>query len=1097
MTPFTPLRIAVAPVRALLILTLLTTANLFVPAPTFAAGGETGNLTGTVIDSATKAAVKNAKVTAASPSGYQVAHTDSRGFFSLLGLNVDTYTISVEAQGYDSALINGVTVVGDQSLGLGAISMTKQLKTIGRVEARSKSGAFQPNQTVDSVTVSGARIVQTTGKVASTNEQNLVLAVPGTSVTSAGNITIRGGLATEVGYQFDGVDYTEPFFSTNATNGRYNGLGSLQVVEGAGDATQGNVGGGVINLIPKRGTNPAFGYVDFEASGPNFGHQFSFEYGFATPNGRLSDYIAYTGQRSVPFCSVGGCTGYYGSNVAQYGAFYSTGYQANDDIVNNFVYKFGRNNNQSLQILYQVRDLQDFGNLGGLKGQTFYPYDPATYVPNGFAPPPGSGSSGLQYPFQSGARFGQLIGLVQGTPGSNTAPTIGELVAFNPTRFLKFEYTNSLDASTFFAIRSYNWNTLQGGSSTLQGSPDPSWAQTGGSRTGVSAEITKQFSAKHTLTLAGKYENQHPIWDGYYPYEITQLLGFIPPGFGVPSAADFAPLTSSGMCSLNNEAPGPNGCYLAKYFGHNIPRIPISGINYHQSDFQVFGLALREQWAPNSRFKMDLGVREDGANYKFGQNLPLSPDPGNPSDVDPSAITPNYLQPREFEPRIAAAYQMGANDSLRVGYGRSVVFLNAQTAGTPASLYNYNQFLNIPALDTPNQFGPACGSGTNNSRHTPVVISGQKVGTSNLFYCSNYAQSLLWLYDQNFDAPDLGAAQNSVYSNYDLTYQHQFRNGWGMRLTPFYKLGTQLPSFALLSEKVDPVTGQILSEVFTVNNIGINRTTGAEFGLTTPDRPIGWSGFLSMTYQNVLSSTPPLIGGEDALPINGSGSLALGDVYRAGYVTPFEARLGASFAAKSGLRVAPILEYTRGYPYNVGTTIASGESYGGKFYNIPQVNFGGGVTQIPGFLNVTGPGLSTNFCDPVYCGNAFHPNIAAGRGTCETPSAGGCLSHPALGLDLTLEFTHNKNTVGIYMQNVFNNMYYGAIPEVNPYYQPVATGVAGVQTGQLPQANPNYAGGIYRNRGYANIPTNAYGYGPYILAPQQPYTFTVYYQREL
>ncbi len=137
------------------------------------------------------------------------------------------------------------------------------------------------------------------------------------------------------------------------------------------------------------------------------------------------------------------------------------------------------------------------------------------------------------------------------------------------------------------------------------------------------------------------------------------------------------------------------------------------------------------------------------------------------------------------------------------------------------------------------------------------------------------------------------------------------------------------------------------------------------------------------------------------------------------------------------MRIAPILEYTRGY---LRTTSARsprpGQSYGGKFYNIPQVNFGGGVTQIPGFLGVTGPGLSTNFCDPVFCGNAFHPNIAAGRGTCETPSAGGCLSHPGLGADLTMEFTHNKNTVGIYMQNVFNNMYYGAIPVVNPYYQP-------------------------------------------------------------
>jgi hypothetical protein len=1072
-------------------------------ATALAAGGETGNVSGTVVDAATKAPVAGAKVGVASPSGSYTAKTDARGFFSILGLSVDTYTISVDAPGYDGVVVNGITIAGDQTLSLGTVALTKQLKTIGRVSARSKSGAFQPNQTQDSVTVSGARIVQTTGKVASTNEQDLILAVPGTSVTSAGNITIRGGLATEVGFQFDGVDYTEPFFSTNATNGKFNGLGSLQVVEGAGDATQGNVGGGVINLIPKRGTNPAFGFVDFEAGGPNFSHQLAFEYGFATPNGRLSEYFAYNGQRQVPFCGAGGCTGYFGANVAQYGAYYGTSYQANDDFINNLVYRFGKNNNQALQVLYQNRDLQDFGNVGGLYGQTYYPYDPATFVPQGFAPavPCGSSSSSAGscagYPFGSPQRFAGLIGLVEGTPATNVAPTTGELISFNPTRFLKFEYTNNLDANTYLALRTYNWNTLQGGSSTLQGSTDPSWAQTGGSRSGVSGEITRQLSSKNTLTLAGKYENQHPIWDGYYPYELTELLAFTPPGYGVPSYADFAPLNANGTCSLTNAPPGPGGCYLAKYFGRNIPRIPISGINYHQSDFQVFGLALRDQWAPSARLKFDLGVREDGANYKFGQNPPLSPDPGNPSDVSPSTITAQYLQPREFEPRIAAAYQMGSNDALRAGYGRSVVFLNAQTAGTPASLYNYQQYLNIPALDVPGQQFPACGSGTNDSRHTPVKIGGQSAGSSNLFYCQNYAQSLLWMYDQNFDAPDVGAAKNSVYNNYDLTYQHQFHNGWGLRVTPFYKLGTNLPSFALLSQKVDPVTGQILSQVFTVNNLGINRTTGAELGVTTPDKPTGWSGFLSLTYQNVLSSTPPLIGGEDSLPINGSGSLALGDVYRAGYVSPFVARLGTSYESKGGIRVNPIVEYDRGYPYNVGTLIASSQAYGGQFYNIPQVNFGGGVTQIPGFLNVTGPGLSTNYCDPVFCGNAFHPNIAAGRGTCETPSAGGCLSHPGLGVNLSIEYTRKKNTVGLYMQNLFNNVYYGAIPEVNPYYQPVATGVAGVQTGQLPQANPNFDGGIYRYRGYANVPANASGYGPYIVAPQEPFQFTLYYQREL
>ncbi len=167
------------------------------------------------------------------------------------------------------------------------------------------------------------------------------------------------------------------------------------------------------------------------------------------------------------------------------------------------------------------------------------------------------------------------------------------------------------------------------------------------------------------------------------------------------------------------------------------------------------------------------------------------------------------------------------------------------------------------------------------------------------------------------------------------------------------------------------------------------------------------------------------------------------------------------------------------------------------FYNIPQVNFGAGVTQIPGYTGATGPGLSTQYCDPVFCGNAFHPNVAATRGTPETSSAGGILSRPELNAELSVELTRGRDTFGILMQNVFGNVYYGSHLLVNPYYQPVATGVAGPQTGQIPQANPGYAGGAFVNRGFANVPASAYGNGAYVLLPSQPFNVQVYYQREI
>jgi hypothetical protein len=1033
--------------------------------PALAAGGQNGNLSGTVIDANTKAPIADATVSAAAPTGSYSAKTDAHGFFTMIGLVVDTYTVSVQAPGYDPLSTPGVTIQGDSTVSVGTITLSKQLRTIGRVVARSASSVFQPKQTVDSYQVSGERILQTTGKAAATNENNLLLAVPGVTLSSAGNPTIRGGLRTEVGYQFDGVDFTEPFFAMNGSTGRFNGIGSVQVVEGAGDATQGNIGGGVVNLIPKRGTVPPFGFVDGEVGGPNFFHQFAMEYGFASKNGRISDYISYTGQRYVPY------NGYSNANAAAYNNFYGAAYAANDDFLNNFVYKFGKDNNQSLQILYLNRNIQEWGNLGGItggpNGTFYYPNDPTNYAATLF-----DGPNLYNVPVST---YQKIIGLNPGTPAFGR-PNQGELVTYNPTRYLKFEYDNNLNATTFLQAKMYNWENLQGGSnntgfsgangSNLGLGAYPTWNETGGPKVGGRLDLTHQFSSKHTVTLDGLYEGARPIWNGYDP----NALFFLMADNGVSGRFGNQALSYANFLAPNQCAGLPGCGYLAQYFPKGIPRMPVSGINYNQALFQNFGYGIREQWAPNDRLKADLGVRFDGQNQKYGFN-PFNPtEPGNPSDVSPASIGPKFTQPRETEPRVALSYQMDPNDSLRAGYGRSTVFLTGQTAGTPAGMYNAAPFAKVPALP-----GFTCGSGG----HNPGVT----------VPCQNYAQQLYWLYDQNFDAPDLGGALPALYNNYDITYQHQFTNGWGMRVTPFYKLGTNLPSFAL-------VTGLAAgAAVFEVNNQGINRTTGVEFGVNTPDHPTGLSGFLSMTYQNVLGSTPPLIGGEDALPINGSGSLGLGDVYRAGYVSPFTTRLGAEFKTRNGWRLSPVLQYDRGYPFNVGDTIASGCGVlpNGGFANIPQSNIanGCGVTAIAGYQAQSGTSVATRYFDPANPGTGINPNIAWTRGTPSTPSSGGALWKSNLQAQMTIEYKVQRNTFGVLFNNLFGNAYNGTIPGINPYYQPVANGLSGPQTGINPLYNPS--------RGFVNIPKDAYAFtnGAYLLLPNEPMSFQVYFQRSL
>ncbi len=192
--------------------------------------------------------------------------------------------------------------------------------------------------------------------------------------------------------------------------------------------------------------------------GPNFNHQAAMEYGFATPNGRFSDYITYNGQRFVPYY------GYSSTNVAAYNCYFCNSYQSNDQFTNNFVYKFGKNNNQSLQILYTNISQQAWGNAGGIP-QGSYPSNPNALV---------------YYPFDTlgNALWMELgggyrdeakpssTGLVHRPPalhaGLQPADQRAPAGAMTPqTRLLKIEYDDRLGTNAYLALRYYNWEQLQ------------------------------------------------------------------------------------------------------------------------------------------------------------------------------------------------------------------------------------------------------------------------------------------------------------------------------------------------------------------------------------------------------------------------------------------------------------------------------------------------------------------------------------------------------------------------------------------------------------------------------------------------------------
>jgi hypothetical protein len=272
--------------------------------PAFA--GTTGTLTGTVLDASSKAPLAGAKVTAASPSQDATVKTDASGHFTFLSLAPDTYTVSVDAEGYQPAAVAGITIVADNARVL-SLSTEKALTTIARVRSRSATSLVRPGTTADQYSVDALQ-QQKFGGVGGGPEQNLVYSaiatIPGAFVpqgVQGGNgigadVYIRGGDYDQVGYELDGVPVNRSFDLYPSGPGSALGTQETQVYTGSAPANAEGQGlAGFVNQVIKVGTYPGFAAASVGLGGPAFYHQASIEFGGATENRRFSYYAATGG----------------------------------------------------------------------------------------------------------------------------------------------------------------------------------------------------------------------------------------------------------------------------------------------------------------------------------------------------------------------------------------------------------------------------------------------------------------------------------------------------------------------------------------------------------------------------------------------------------------------------------------------------------------------------------------------------------------------------------------------------------------------------------------------------------------------------------
>lgn len=259
-----------------------------------------GSIVGHIVSAANGAAVAGAQVTAASPSDTQTARTDATGFFSMVGLYPDTYTLTVSASGFESAQRLGVTVLQDQTTTVD-MALAVSVKVIGRIAVTTAAATLvQPNQPADVYVISGTQLAAATGgdHVHKTLYEYMQ-ALPGVTANGyPGQPRVRGGNVTDLAYEWDGIpiaDRIVGFFTTNLSNV---GVGSVELYTGGYGAQYGDAAEGVLNSVIKAGTYPPSGFVSVAATSPDYNHYLMSEYGWASPNHKFSYMLAFDGVNS-------------------------------------------------------------------------------------------------------------------------------------------------------------------------------------------------------------------------------------------------------------------------------------------------------------------------------------------------------------------------------------------------------------------------------------------------------------------------------------------------------------------------------------------------------------------------------------------------------------------------------------------------------------------------------------------------------------------------------------------------------------------------------------------------------------------------------
>ena len=971
--------------RQMLVALLLVVA--FLSQVTWALAGTTGGLSGTVVDEENGAPIANASVTASSPSQTVSIKTDGAGHFLFISLIPDTYTVSVEKDGYDPTSQSGLSIFADATQQY-TLRVHKTLKEIAKVTSRSASNLVKPGQTADvySVNATTQDKVSALGGGGSLNSAySAIASVPGAFVplNQTGyfqTVHIRGGDYDQVGYEVDGVPVNRAF--DNYPSGAASSLGQqeLQVYTGATPANSEGQGlAGYINQVIRTGTYPGFGLANLGVGSPAFYHKVALEAGGATPTRNFSYYVGVGGynqafryvdqQNGASWTYLGGpafqnSDGTYTLFNYPYGTLSDI---ANRDTIVNLHFALphkGDGLRDDLQLLWDSGYLHNsyYSSPNDAGGPGFFA------DPNSGGPPLWSDSyqytGAVGVPLTAGSANQVINYYYPSSPshGFQTAiPNDYRDVTTNTQEVLKLQYQKNFNANAY--LRAYGYTYY---SDWLQNGPNSAWLSyigTGASPNyelsshtrGASLQFADQINAQNLLNVLADYTTSSTLRDnntqmfnsGGKRSRGTVLVDAANPFNGIcytaAGAATTCDVTAPGSVRAsflrwdqiqgNNALPtagvpctAPGG--LCKYY-----IMENSLYATYNTVKPIFGAySITDQYRPNDKLLFNVGLRLDTFQFN-GSNT----NPGDPA--------------RQFW---FNAWNLDHCINTSTGAPADKVFdlgLGSPTAACPSGFTTANMINASAQIRRYQELQPRLGATYTLNGDTVLRGSwGKYVEPPNsAFEQYNTLQENLpaflgtAFYKFGFNTPG-HEVRPPVSYNADISLEKHLRGtDWSFKLTPFMrKTKDQIQQFFL-----DQASGFVSGL-----NVGRQTSEGVEFQLNKGDfSRNGLSGQLALTYTNSYINYDKLANGTSIVSGMNADIAAYNAFTKAGGGAPCYSTAGAPLAACTAADVAnpyynapaqPLLDPNANYPtYDLfpGPIGSSAQAFGTPYLAALVLNY--------------------------------------------------------------------------------------------------------------------------------------------------------------